>query len=149
MGKINSVFVLGVAVGLLVPVTRAATPPQVVSVKLQDSGESTMAGMRVVLDTESVKSGRVTLSAENQSKQNLVHEVVVVAAPARGRALPYDEKKEEVIESHVRKLGEIAELKPGASGKLTLNLKPGTYLLICNQPGHYKAGMSATLIVEK
>ena len=46
-------------------------------------------------------------------------------------------------------LGEITDLKPGAHGKLTLNLKPGSYLLICNEPGHYKAGMTAPLLVEK
>jgi Sulfocyanin (SoxE) domain len=32
-------------------------------------------------------------------------------------------------------------LKPETSGKLTLNLKPGPYLLMCNQPGHWHAGM--------
>jgi len=36
-----------------------------------------------------------------------------------------------------------------ARGKLTLNLKAGTYLLLCNQPGHYKSGMSTKLVVEK
>jgi uncharacterized cupredoxin-like copper-binding protein len=30
-----------------------------------------------------------------------------------------------------------------------LNLKAGTYLLLCNQPGHYKAGMSTKLVVER
>jgi uncharacterized cupredoxin-like copper-binding protein len=49
----------------------------------------------------------------------------------------------------VHSLGEISELKPGARGKLTLNLKAGTYLLLCNQPGHYKAGMSTKLVVER
>jgi uncharacterized cupredoxin-like copper-binding protein len=75
--------------------------------------------------------------------------MVVVAVTAPGKALPYDEKTQKVIESRIRRLGEIADLKPSAGGKLTLNLRPGTYLVICNQPGHYKAGMSATLTVEK
>jgi uncharacterized cupredoxin-like copper-binding protein len=148
LSKIRNAFVLSVAACLLISVTHAATPPQIVNVKLQDSGESAMAGMRVVLDVEKVKAGRVTVVADNQSK-NLVHEVVVVAVTTPGKALPYDEKKQQVIENRVRRLGEISDLKPGASGKLMLNLRPGTYLLICNQPGHYKAGMSATLAVEK
>jgi uncharacterized cupredoxin-like copper-binding protein len=147
MSKIINALVFSVAAWLLSSVSHAATPPQAVSVKLQDSGESAMAGMRVVLDLEKVKAGRVTLVADNQSK-NLVHEVVIVAVTTPAKALPYDEKKQQVIESRIRKLGEIANLKPGASGKLTLNLRPGNYLLICNQPGHYKAGMSAPLIVE-
>jgi uncharacterized cupredoxin-like copper-binding protein len=95
-----------------------------------------------------VKAGRVTLEAVNQSK-NLVHEVLVVPALPQGRELPYDATKDTVVEKRVHSLGEISELKPGARGKLTLSLKPGKYLLFCNQPGHYKAGMSTTLVVEK
>jgi uncharacterized cupredoxin-like copper-binding protein len=46
-----------------------------------------------------------------------------------------------VIETQLKSLGEVEELKPGKSGKLTLNLKPGSYLLMYNQPGHWHAGM--------
>ena len=146
MMKIRSALTLGVAF-LLVPLAYAAAPAQTINVKLQDSGAA-MTGMHVVVDPEKVKAGRVTLTADNQSK-NLVHEVVVVAVKSAVQVLPYNEKTQQVVESRIHKLGEIADLKPGAGGKLTVNLRPGTYLLICNQPGHYKAGMSATLIVEK
>jgi uncharacterized cupredoxin-like copper-binding protein len=148
MSKISSAFAFGFAACLVVSLAGAATPAQTVNVKLQDSGEAAMTGMRVVLDHETVKAGRVTLVANNESK-NLVHEVIVVAVTAPGQTLPYDEKTQKVVESRIRHLGEIADLKPGGGGKLTLNLRPGTYLLICNQPGHYKAGMSATLTVAK
>lgn len=50
-------------------------------------------------------------------------------------------------EKRVKRLGEIADLKPGKTGKLTLNLKAGNYVLFCNQPGHYKDGMVAKLSV--
>jgi uncharacterized cupredoxin-like copper-binding protein len=52
-----------------------------------------------------------------------------------------------VIESRVRPLGEISDLAPGKTGKLTLNLKSGVYLLFCNQPRHYTDGMVTTLTV--
>jgi uncharacterized cupredoxin-like copper-binding protein len=45
-------------------------------------------------------------------------------------------------------VGEIGDLKPGASKKLTLKLKPGHYALICNLPGHYMAGMHADFTVK-
>jgi uncharacterized cupredoxin-like copper-binding protein len=131
MTKISSAFALGVAACLLVPLASAATPAQTVNVKLQDSGETAMTGMRLVLDHENVKAGRVTLMANNESK-NLVHELIVVALATPGQTLPYDEKTQKVVESRIRHLGEIADLKPGSGGKLTLNLRPGTYLLICN-----------------
>ena len=40
-------------------------------------------------------------------------------------------------------VGEIGDLQPGQAKTLTLPLKPGHYALICNLPGHYKAGQHA------
>ena len=56
-------------------------------------------------------------------------------------ALPYDPKRDKFIENKVKSLGEVEGLHTGTSGQLTLNLKPGNYLLTCNQPGHLHAGM--------
>ena len=74
--------------------------------------------------------------------------MIVVRKAAKTTELPYSEKQARVIESRIRRLGEISDLKPGASGSLTLNLKPGYYMLICNQPGHYKAGMKVRFEVH-
>ena len=124
----------------------AATTAQSLKVELQDpSTASTMAHMRIVLDRGTIKPGRVILRAENQSK-NLVHEVIV-GRDDGADALPMDPKLDRVIESRVRRLGEIADLAPGKTGKLALDLKPGTYVLFCNQPGHYHDGMVARLTV--
>jgi hypothetical protein len=66
MMKIRSALTFGVAF-LVVPLACAAAPAQTVNVKLQDSGAA-MTGMHVVVDHEKVKAGRVTLTADNQSK---------------------------------------------------------------------------------
>ncbi|WP_281408400.1 hypothetical protein [Mesorhizobium sp. B2-3-14] len=42
----------------------------------------------------------------------------------------------------------MSELDPGKSGTLIVDLKPVKYLLICNVPGHYGAGMSPEFTVE-
>ena len=126
--------------------TASTTAAQSVGIKLQDaSTDSSIAHMRIVLEQERIKPGRVTLHAENQSR-NLVHEVII-ARDVGAKELPMDPKHTRVIESRLRRLGEIADLAPGKSGKLTLNLKPGTYVLFCNEPGHYQDGMSTTLTV--
>lgn len=133
---------------VLSPVAYAAAA-QIVAVTLQDpSVDPSNSGMMIKADTTKVKAGRVTFEAINRSK-DLVHEMLVVPAPPDGTELPYDTKTSMIIEKRVHSLGEISELKPGARGKVTLNLKAGTYLLLCNQPGHYKAGMSTKLVVEK
>ena len=134
---------------LAYPSSPKAAEPSVVMITLQDaSADPSIAGMTMKIDNATVKAGRVTLQAVNASKE-LVHEVLVVPAPATGSQLPYDPKSNRVIEKRIHSLGEISDLKPGGRGKLTLRLKPGAYLLFCNQAGHYKAGMSTTLNVEK
>ena len=150
MIKIPAILLLAIALsfGSLSPIVRAATV-QVVTIALQDASvDPSISRMVMTTDTSSVKAGRVTLEAVNQSK-TLLHEVLVVLALPEGKELPYDTEKETLVEKRMHSLGEISELKPGARGKLTLNLKPGTYVLLCNQPGHYKSGMSTKLVVEK
>ena len=124
----------------------AAEPAQLLDIKLLDSSSDTsITQMRIVIDHDTVKPGRITLLAENQSK-TLVHEVLVTRVAGAGE-LPFDAKTDRVIEKRIHSLGEISDLAPGKTGKLTLNLKAGTYMIFCNQPGHYKDGMVAKLIV--
>ena len=131
---------------LLCGAANAAGPAQSLAIKLQDSSvDPALAHMRMVIDHDTLKPGRVTFEATNESK-GLVHEVIVVR-DSGVKELPYDAKKNVVIEKRIQHLGEISDLPPGKSGKLTLDLKAGTYLLICNQPGHYKDGMSAKVTV--
>ena len=145
---VTAVLTIALSSPALSPIAYAATA-QIIAVTLQDpSVDPSNSGMAIKADTTKVKAGRVTLEAVNRSK-DLVHEVLVVPAPSDGKELPYDTKTSTIIEKRVHSLGEISELKPGARGKLTLNLKAGTYLLLCNQPGHYKSGMSTKLVVEK
>lgn len=125
---------------------RAAT---VVNVLLQDATSGgDMTGMKMTATPDSVKSGRVKIDATNQS-QSLVHEVIVVPAPPTGGRLPYDDKTGRVIEKRIKDLGEVSDLPPGKSGSLTVTLTPGDYLLICNQPNHYQAGMWTKFTVTR
>jgi uncharacterized cupredoxin-like copper-binding protein len=124
----------------------AASPAQSLRIKLQDSStDPAIAHMRIVIDRDALKPGRVTFEAQNQSK-TLVHEVLIARDVGAGK-LPFNSKADRVIESRVHRLGEISDLAPGKTGKLTLNLKPGSYLLFCNLPGHYKDGMVTKLTI--
>jgi len=124
----------------------AVTPAQVLGVRLEDSStDPAIAHMRITLDHATLQPGRVTFEAVNVSK-TLKHEVLVVRERGTGE-LPIDTQHNRVNEQAVRRLGEIADLAPGKTGKLTLNLGPGTYLLLCNEPGHYKDGMVAKLVI--
>ena len=139
-------IVLGtVAVAMTPFMAEAAT--SVVNVQLDDrsaGGAMTALGMRV--DHREVKAGRVIFRVSNTSR-TLVHEMIVVPVSSDDPALPYDAKEDKVVEESIHSLGEVSEIKPGGHGTLALQLKPGSYLLLCNQPGHYHAGMYSTLTV--
>ncbi|HEV2220997.1 MAG TPA: hypothetical protein VGV08_10630 [Casimicrobiaceae bacterium] len=132
---------------LLIAATgHAAVAIQVIHVKLQDpSTGPAVKKMEIILDRHVVKAGSVELEAVNLSK-SLVHEVLVLHDPGK-KPLPYDAKNAEVNENQVHSLGEVGDLPPGHSGTLTLNLKPGKYLLFCNESGHYAEGMKTELTV--
>ena len=124
--------------------SRAAT---IVNVLLQDSStSSSIQGMKMTAEPSTVRARKVTFHVRNASGK-LVHEMIVVMRPASGKPLPYDATKNLLVESRIHSMGEVSERDPGQSGTLTLNLKAGNYLLICNQAGHYKGGMWTTLAV--
>jgi len=132
-------FVAAVPGLALAPSVRAAGSS--VEVVMQDpSTGSEIHKMQMLANPPTVPAGEVIFHATNESK-TLVHEMLVVKVKRFGEKLPYDAKTSEVIERRVRDLGEISDLKPGTSGALTLRLKAGFYVLLCNQPGHYKQGM--------
>jgi uncharacterized cupredoxin-like copper-binding protein len=118
-----------------------------VNVTLEDASDGgNVGGMKMIAMPASVKTGRITIHATNKS-MGLTHEVIVVRPPNNGAALPYDANEERVIEKQISDLGEVSDLPPGKSGSLTVRLRPGSYLLICNQPNHFKAGMWTRLTV--
>jgi uncharacterized cupredoxin-like copper-binding protein len=120
-----------------------------VNVTLEDaSNGANMTGMKMIATPDTVKAGRITIHATNKSL-GLTHEVIVVRPPANGAPLPYDANDGRVIEKQINDLGEVSDLPPGKSGSLTVRLEPGTYLLICNQANHYKAGMWTKLTVTQ
>lgn len=44
---------------------------------------------------------------------------------------------------------QVAELKPHGSGAVTVEVKPGTYILFCNIAGHYVMGMWTLVTVTE
>ena len=111
-------------------------------------GRGMMGGMSVRTNVASVKAGNVTFDVTNLSR-SLVHEMIVVAVENPNAPLPYDYNAGQIPENQVKMLGETEEMQPNAEKTITIDLKPGAYLLICNVPGHYAAGMWTPLTVTQ
>lgn len=107
-------------------------------------------------DRDSVGAGQVTFAVDNQGGET--HEFVVVEA-ASADELPVDENgafdEETFGEDNV--LGEVEDVESGEQGELTLDMEPGTYLLLCNVTeeeeggeleSHFAEGMHTTFTVE-
>ena len=88
----------------------------------------------------------MTFEVTNNSEKT-IHEMLVLPIKETSTPLPYLKGENRLDEKKTNSLGEVSELDPGKSGTLTLNMKPGKYLLVCNVPGHYAAGMWTLLTV--
>ena len=118
-----------------------------VSVVLQ--APSTAAGgatsMQIISTPNEVPAGTITFIVENRSK-TLVHEMLLLERPKNG-TLPYDATAQRIIENETTKRVDTDDIQPGRSVTKTVRLRPGTYEMVCNQPGHFAQGMHTTFIV--
>jgi uncharacterized cupredoxin-like copper-binding protein len=154
-------MVAAIALALSVSAASAAT---VVKVELWDKGadagmvkgfsygtpnmDMSKATMGMKLSRKSAPAGVVTFQVVNVSKDT-VHEMIVMYRQDPTKPLPYIDAENRVDEDKAGDKGEVSELDPGKSGSLSVALKPGKYVLICNVPGHFESGMWAEFDVTK
>ncbi|MGX1159749.1 sulfocyanin SoxE-like protein [Arthrobacter sp. SLBN-100] len=143
--------------------TRCVAPSfagTVVNVTATDRGGSMMGGpkmmrgsMRLSADRTTVAHGKVTFLVTNAG--TIPHEMLLLplagTQSAGTRPVGRDGRTDET-----GSLGEASAtcgegggegVLPSAAGWVTLDLQPGRYELVCNLPGHYRAGMYTELTV--
>jgi uncharacterized cupredoxin-like copper-binding protein len=108
----------------------------VVNVSLSDS-------MTISLDRSTIYAGTVTFAVTNRGA--ITHEFVVLATSLAPDELPASDEPGMISEE--ANIGETGDIPAGRFSGLALDLAPGTYLVICNEPGHFAAGMHFQLIV--
>ncbi len=102
--------------------------------------------MAIRADQASVKAGTIAFDVTNWSR-SVIHEMVIVSVDSPDAPLPYDYNKLEVPEEQVKVVGDSGTLAPNASKTVEVALTPGSYILLCNVPGHYAAGMAVGFTV--
>jgi uncharacterized cupredoxin-like copper-binding protein len=134
---------LAAAAALLSSASAYGADPTVVEIGMINKPDGTQF---MILGRGTVHAGPVIFRVKNRSN-DMVHEFLVVQTDLDPNALPMEEDETRVDEAKLKEVQELGDLDPGKSGEMRMMLKPGRYLMFCNQPGHFRAGMFAILVV--
>ena len=101
--------------------------------------------------TSSIPAGPVTFNAENVG--GTTHEMVIIRTDDVPDALPTEKDGTANEEADgLTGVDEVEDIAPGTSGSLTVDLTPGSYVIICNildhGNAHYTLGMHAAFTVQ-
>jgi uncharacterized cupredoxin-like copper-binding protein len=86
-------------------------------------------------------AGKLTITMDNTG--TMAHELVVLKTDTA----PGELKVTDGTVGEDDSVGEIGETAAGKSASHTFDLKPGKYVIVCNVPGHYSAGMYGSLVI--
>ena len=119
------------------PATTSAVAPAP-----KDQVAITLKEFTITPTPTSIAAGKVRFAVHNAG--NIPHEFVVIKTDKPADGLPV--KGNEADESG--SVGEVGELAAGASNSVTIKLKPGHYVFICNLPTHYVSGQRVDFTVH-
>jgi len=124
------------------PAAEAAA--NVVNVQLGENGQNYF----VKVDKATVKAGTTTFVIDNVG--TIHHELAIYKTDIAAGKLPLtaegtvDEEKAgllaEAVYAAPARGDEDHRIRDGRGVNFTIDLQPGKYVLLCNLPGHYKAG---------
>ncbi|HJN92352.1 MAG TPA: hypothetical protein QGF05_06465 [Dehalococcoidia bacterium] len=108
--------------------------------------EITLTEWSVAASAFSASGDTIIFNVTNRGR--LPHELAIVASFADPGQLPLDASASVVDESRVAVVRRLPAFAAGGPRSLSVDLAPGRYLLICNVPGHYVAGMTSAFRVN-
>jgi uncharacterized cupredoxin-like copper-binding protein len=110
-------------------------------------GPVTLSDFKVQPAATTVAAGKVTFQISNVG--SVQHELLVFHSGLAPNAYPLKDGTIDEESSLITKVSDGDNIDPGASQSRTVDLtQPGTYLFVCNLPGHFKAGMYEVVTVK-
>ena len=103
-----------------------------------------LTDFKIALSSDTAPAGKVTFEVDNKGPS--IHELVVVKTDLAPDALPTDSDGK-VDEAGVEAVDELEDIGLGDSPKLEVELGAGRYVVVCNLPAHYAAGMATGFTV--
>jgi len=103
--------------------------------------------MAIELSLSTVPAGAVEFIAHNQGQ--LPHEMEIIKTDLPLAQMPIKDNRldRKKVGEKIDEI-EAEDLPSGATSTLLTHLEPGRYLIECNIPRHFQAGMKAELFVE-
>jgi uncharacterized cupredoxin-like copper-binding protein len=119
----------------------AAPPAQAATIQV------TLQQFSVAANPSSASAGDVDFVASNAGSIN--HELVIIRTDLAPGALPVVGSQVDENGAGVQVIDEIPPFAPGTQQTASANLASGAYVLICNVPTHYQAGMRTGFTVTE
>jgi uncharacterized cupredoxin-like copper-binding protein len=140
MFKLKLAALLAITAALAVGCSSAAAVP------VQGGTVSaTVSDMKISLDRTSVPAGTITFVVKNTGA--VVHELVVLQTDTAQDKVAMDMDEAGKMDE-TGNVGETGDVDAGGSKTFTVTLPAGHYVLMCNEVGHYAAGMHMTFTVN-
>ena len=132
---------------VLLTLVLAACQPAAASPQADVTGAQLVVELRdysLKTNVASLPAGKVKIGIRNLGA--MVHDFVVLKTDTAFDKLPIDGAAAKAKDDG--KIGGIEAIGVGQVKALTLDLTPGSYVLLCNVAGHYQLGMRAALKVD-
>ncbi len=122
------------------PETLTETPSEATAVDVS------LKEFEIGLSMDSALADTVTFNVSNDG--TVLHNFRVIRTEDDPADLPVDEDTFMVDETQVDVAASSDDLDAGQTEEVTADLEAGSYVLICNVPTHYDAGMRTAFTVE-
>jgi uncharacterized cupredoxin-like copper-binding protein len=149
MRNLKILAMVAIAATLAIGCSAAAAPAtQPAAAAARVSGgtiNATLTDMKIAVDHTTISAGPVTFVVKNAGA--VLHELVVIQTDvAQDKMVMGTETVGKMDETG--NVGETGDVAAGESKTFTVNLPAGRYVLMCNEVGHYDAGMHMAFTVN-
>ena len=140
MFKLKLAALLAITAALAVGCAGAAAAPT-----QGGTVNATLSDMKISLDRTSIPAGTITFVVKNTGA--VEHELVVLQTNTAQDKIAGDADEAGKMDE-TGNVGETGDVDAGQSKTFTVTLPAGHYVLMCNEVGHYAAGMHMTFTVN-
>jgi uncharacterized cupredoxin-like copper-binding protein len=125
----------------------AGNAPAAAPVIASSPGSVTLSDFKVTAAATNVSAGNATIQISNAG--SVQHELLVFRSDLPPSAYPLKDGNIDEEGAGITKVSDGDNLGPATTQTRAVDLtQPGTYLFVCNLPGHFKAGMYQIVTVK-